>query len=65
MLRHQLAVTRRERPRAHSRFGVTGPGVVGAACGDGACGAPTATRHGKSGERPRRAACGMQGRLPG
>jgi hypothetical protein len=28
MLRHQLAVAERERPRAHSRFDVAGPGVA-------------------------------------
>src|SRR5579862_7016718 len=38
MLRHQLAVAERERPRAHS-FDVAGPGVAGAACADGAGGA--------------------------
>src|ERR1039457_5959452 len=35
MLRHQLAVAERERPRAHPRLDVAGPGVAGAPCGDG------------------------------
>ncbi len=39
MLRHQLAVAQRDRPRAHS-LGVAGSGVAGAARGDAAGGAP-------------------------
>jgi hypothetical protein len=40
MLRHQLAVAERQRPRAHMRPDVAGPGVTGAARGDGAGRAP-------------------------
>jgi hypothetical protein len=48
MLRHQLAVALRERPRAHSRFDVAGPGVAGHARRDAAhrpARSDTADRH--------------------
>src|ERR1022692_4264056 len=47
MLRHQLAVAERERPRAHPRLDVAGPGVAGAPCGDG--GWPGRTSRGDTG----------------
>src|ERR1019366_8998046 len=47
MLRHQLAVAERGRPRAHPRLDVAGPGVAGAPCGDG--GGPGKTRRGDTG----------------
>src|ERR1039457_3405919 len=47
MLRHQLAVAERERPRAHPRLDVAGPSVAGAPCGDG--GWPGRTSRGDTG----------------